>query len=237
MNGLVVALFIFFSWLFALIFGLTQGQVSNVSEGLKYFWLMIIIQLLFVGLFITVHDACHGSVAPNKPRINLWIGRIFAFAYAAISFDTLARKHQEHHRYSGTKLDPDFYRDGTKSFFPWFFHFLKQYISLKQILIMTGVAQVLIHVVHLPEANVFIFWVIPSILSLLQLFYFGTYLPHKKRSDVFFEDSHHTLDVRLPLFISFVSCYHFGAFHHSHHQFPGTSWFLLPRFKRKVFEA
>jgi hypothetical protein len=34
------------------------------------------------------------------------------------------------------------------------------------------------------EQNMFLFWVIPSLLSSLQLFYCGTFLPHRKTEDI-----------------------------------------------------
>jgi len=227
--GIFVAFIILIFWFSALGFALTQVHLSAVVDVFPYLGLILIIQFLHMGLFMTVHDACHGSVAPGNAKLNLWIGRLFAFLYAGFSFDYINQKHHDHHRFSGTDLDPDFHAQGKPSFFFWVFRFLKQYITVKQILIMCGVAQILMHGFHLPEINVLTFWALPSVLSSLQLFYFGTYLPHRKSRHYQFEDAHHTRNFSIPKFLSLVSCYHFGAFHHTHHKSPGTPWFFLPK--------
>ena len=229
--GIFVAFSILMTWLIALTLALTQVQISGVYGILHHAWLVLFIQLLYVGLFITVHDACHGSVSPKYPLINLWIGRAFAFLYAGLSFDTLQKKHAKHHQHSGTYLDPDFHEKGRDSFIFWLFKFLKQYVNLRQILIMCGFAQILIHGFNLAEINVFTFWVAPSLLSSLQLFYFGTYLPHRKFKNTFFVDRHHTRNFAIPFMASLVSCYHFGAFHHRHHLVPKVPWFQLSKNK------
>jgi len=216
------------TWSAVLITALTQVQLNTWPEAISYLWLILLIQFLYMGLFITVHDACHGSVAPDQPRINLWVGRIFSVLYAGFSFDRLKLKHHQHHQFSGTFQDPDFHPENQPSFFPWLINFFKQYVSLWQILLMSLFAQILFHVFHLPEINVFTFWVLPSVLSSLQLFYFGTYLPHKKNQNQDFQDHHRTRNKSLPKAWSFLSCYHFGAFHHNHHRSPGTPWYQLP---------
>ncbi len=37
--------------------------------------------------------------------------------------------------------------------------------------------------IFFPESSIWFFWVIPAFLGTLQLFYFGTYLPHRKPHD------------------------------------------------------
>lgn len=224
MSGIFVAFLILISWLSALSFAFTQVQLRSSADFIQHLWLLFLIQFLHVGLFMTVHDACHGSVAPGRPHTNLWIGRLFAFLYAGFSFDFISRKHHQHHQFSGTDLDPDFH---SGSFFPWLFRFLKQYVTLKQVLIMSGVAQVLIHGLKFPEQNVLLFWALPSVLSSLQLFYFGTYLPHRRSLKTPFVDRHQTQNFSVPFLFSLISCYHFGAFHHNHHKSPQTPWFSL----------
>ncbi|MBC7467300.1 MAG: fatty acid desaturase [Bdellovibrio sp.] len=229
MIGIFIAFSIFFSWLIALTLALTQVQLTGLYSILHYAWLVFFIQFLFVGIFITVHDACHGSVSPRYPSINLWIGRTFAFIYAGLIFDTLQKKHAKHHLHSGTHLDPDFHQEGRSSLIFWLLRFSKQYVSVRQILTMCVFAQILMHGFHLAEINVFAFWVAPSLLSSLQLFYFGTYLPHRKLKNLTFTDRHHTRNFKIPFFASWISCYHFGAFHHRHHLKPRLAWFQLSK--------
>jgi beta-carotene ketolase (CrtW type) len=226
--GIFVALSILVCWFLALGFGLVGVQLSGVEDIFKYLGLVLIIQFLYVGLFITVHDACHSSVAPGRPQVNLWIGRIFAALYAGLSFDRLKQKHLQHHQFSGTDLDPDFHPKNSQSFFFWLLCFFKNYITFQQVLIMCIVAQILMHGFSFAEINVFTFWVAPSLLSSLQLFYFGTYLPHRKIELEPFSDNHHTRNSSAGFGWSLLSCYNFGAYHLVHHKLPSLSWFQLP---------
>ena len=227
--GILVAITILICWFLALGFGLAGVNLSGPQDIFKFLGLVLVIQFLYVGLFITVHDACHGSVAPGNPKLNLWIGRIFAAMYAGISFDRLKKKHHQHHQHSGTALDPDFHGENQSSFAFWLFRFFKTYVSFKQILIMCTVAQILMHGFNFAEINVFTFWVAPSLLSSLQLFYFGTYLPHRKINAVRFADHHHARNSNTGFISSLISCYHFGTHHLTHHKQPGVPWYRLPK--------
>ena len=111
----------------------------------------------------------------------------------------------------------------------WLFRFFKTYVSFKQILIMCTVAQILMHGFNFAEINVFTFWVAPSLLSSLQLFYFGTYLPHRKINAVRFADHHHARNSNTGFISSLISCYHFGTHHLTHHKQPGVPWYRLPK--------
>jgi beta-carotene ketolase (CrtW type) len=229
--GILIALSILICWFLALGFGLVGVELTGLEDILKYLGLVLIIQFLYVGLFITVHDACHGSVAPGRPQVNLWIGRIFASLYAGLSFDRLKKKHLQHHQFSGTSLDPDFNDENHPSFIFWLIRFFKNYITFKQIIIVCFVAQILMHGFHFAEINVFTFWVAPSVLSSLQLFYFGTYLPHRKIKMEHFADHHHARDSSYGFIWSLLACYHFGTYHLVHHKLPRIAWFDLPKSK------
>jgi beta-carotene ketolase (CrtW type) len=74
----------------------------------------------------------------------------------------------------------------------------------------------------LPEQNLIMFWVLPSLLSTLQLFYFGTYLPHKGEH----QNIHHSKTQSKNHLWAFLSCYFFG-YHYEHHNSPGTPWWKL----------
>jgi beta-carotene ketolase (CrtW type) len=229
MMGIFLALSILICWFLALGFGLVGVQLTGVSDIVNYLGLVLIIQFLYVGLFITVHDACHGSVAPGRPQVNLWVGRIFSSFYAGLSFDRLKKKHLQHHQFSGTDLDPDFHDKNNSSFVFWLIRFYKNYITFKQIIMMCFVAQILMHGFHFAEINVFTFWVAPSLLSSLQLFYFGTYLPHRKRKMELFADHHHARNSSHGFIRSLLTCYHFGTYHLVHHKLPKLAWFELPK--------
>ena len=144
-------------------------------------YLRILVQAhLFTGLFITAHDAMHGAVAPGNPKLNHGIGKLCATLFLFNTYKQMRPKHYAHHRHVGTDQDPDFHK-GNPSFFRWYYDFLTEYISWKQILLAAitfNVAKIWI-----PEANLILYWVIPSLLSTFQLFYFGTFIPHKGEHD------------------------------------------------------
>jgi beta-carotene/zeaxanthin 4-ketolase len=77
---------------------------------------------------------------------------------------------------------------------------------------------------HVSITNLFWFWVLPILLSTMQLFFFGTYLPHRADNA---ENSHHAISSNYPLIWSFLTCYHFG-YHWEHHEYPLLPWYKLP---------
>ena len=228
--GLVISLSIVTAWITSLSFALMLPTVSvwhlRFLDVALFFWL----QFLFIGLFIISHDACHGTIAPNRPRLNLWLGRVSAFLYAGFFFDEIRRKHRDHHSFSGTELDPDFFKrgDGSGPYLSWILRFFKKYVTLRQLLIMTACSQILMHVLKLPESNVLFFWVAPSLVSAVQLFTFGTYLPHRALKTNFdFADHHSARNSPQSFWASFFLCYHFGSCHLRHHQQPALPWYQL----------
>lgn len=184
---------------------------------------LIILQThLFTGLFITAHDAMHGTVSPNR-KINHIVGWIAASLFAFNYYPKLSKNHYKHHGWVAQETDPD-YHDGP--FWVWYFHFLKNYIGIIQLVLMAVTYNLLELVI--PESNILLFWVIPSILSTLQLFYFGTYLPHKQ------PESHgnpHKSGTQKPNHVwAFLTCYFFG-YHYEHHEYPALPWWLLYKTK------
>ena len=72
-----------------------------------------------------------------------------------------------------------------------------------------------------------------GILSSLQLFYFGTYIPHKPlnhKEVMYWEKSNSSSKER---FESFLTCYHFDC-HFEHHAMPHVPWFELWNVKNKI---
>ncbi|MEM6765349.1 MAG: fatty acid desaturase [Bacteroidota bacterium] len=174
---------------------------------------------LFTGLFITAHDAMHGVVAPHSPKLNHRIGKITSILFIFNEYKKLRPKHYQHHRFAGTDKDPDFHR-GKESFFFWYMDFLKEYISWKQVIL--AAISFNIAKIWVAEPNLILYWVIASILGTLQLFYFGTYLPHKGEH----ENTHHSRSQKKNHVWAFMSCYFFG-YHYEHHDSPNTPWWLL----------
>jgi beta-carotene ketolase (CrtW type) len=73
---------------------------------------------------------------------------------------------------------------------------------------------------------------VPALLSSLQLFYFGTYLPHRPGPDAF-TDHHRARSNGYSEWLSLLTCFHFG-YHHEHHRAPGEPWWRLPTVRRQV---
>jgi len=219
--GLLVALLLLATWLLSLAFLLTY-QLNWQSVATYGF---ILLQThLYTGIFITAHDAMHGLVSANR-LTNKWIGRISAALFAFNNFDLLNRKHHLHHRFVASDQDPDYYVGG---FWIWYFNFAKQYIRPLQIVLM-AISFNLLKLVFETE-NLVLYWIIPSILSTFQLFYFGTYLPHKGEHDP--KNVHKSRSQQQNHLWAFLSCYFFG-YHYEHHDSPATPWWLLFKEKEK----
>lgn len=197
---------------------------SNLSFDQPILYVFILIQMhLYTGLFITAHDAMHGTVAPTNKSLNKAIGQICTFCYALFPFQKLYTKHHQHHQFVHSAQDPD-YHEGN--FFVWYFQFIKQYISWWQIVAMAIIYNVL--KIWVSEQNLLLFWVVPSLLSTLQLFYFGTYLPHKGEH----QNKHQSKTQSKNHIWAFFSCYFFG-YHYEHHDSPATPWWRLWKEKEK----
>ncbi|WP_407428965.1 fatty acid desaturase [Arcticibacter sp.] len=215
--GILVALVVISCWALCL-FSLLRW---NFQWDNPLVYLMILVQThLYTGLFITAHDAMHGTVSSSR-KFNLFIGQLCTALYAAFSFNKLMVKHHEHHRHVHSDLDPD-YHEGT---FPvWYFHFMKEYMSVLQIVMMAVLFNIL--TIWFTEVNILVFWVLPALLSTLQLFFFGTWLPHHGEH----QNVHHSRSLKKNHLVGFFSCYFFG-YHYEHHEFPGTPWWKLWRMK------
>ena len=188
---------------------------------------------LGAGMFIVAHDAMHGSLAPGRPRVNAVVGQICVGAYAAFSYRKLSGSHHQHHRTPGQAEDPDFHAARPEAFAPWFYSFFMRYFGWREFAIVTAVliAYLLIgaHV-----ANVILFWALPAIFSALQLFVFGTWLPHRHDHGAeAFADRHNARTIPMPWIASLLTCFHFGL-HHEHHLSPATPWWRLPDVRRDV---
>lgn len=224
-KGVLIASLIIALWILNLI---VLFQIKGDS-----FWLFLIPGILlqtqlYTGLFITAHDAMHGTVSTNKPKLNHAIGIVAVLFYALFSFKKLKYKHQFHHDFPGTEKDPDFHEIDKPRFFNWYFRFLLNYLQWPQLIGMAILFNILHHILQIPLHNLLLFWVLPSILSTFQLFYFGTYLPHR-RTELPFPDHHNAHTLNYGKTKSFFTCYHFGGHHHLHHLKPEIPWYNLAK--------
>lgn len=220
-TGVIIALSIILFWFVSLYFLL----ILDISWSNPLVYLGILIQThLYTGLFITAHDAMHGIVSENK-KLNHTIGWFSALLFSYNFYWKLFPKHHEHHRFVATDKDPDYHPSGK--FFIWYLSFIRQYVSVWQILLMAVTFNIL--KLFLPTENLVVFWMLPAVLSTLQLFYFGTYLPHMGESD----NKHHSNSQSKNHFWAFISCYFFG-YHYEHHDSPGTPWWRLWKIKEEL---
>lgn len=69
---------------------------------------------------------------------------------------------------------------------------------------------------------------LPLLLSSVQLFVVGTYLPHRvQRLQPQQAAAAGPISLDWPQWLSLLACYHFG-YHREHHEQPGLAWFQLP---------
>ncbi|RSK47003.1 fatty acid desaturase [Hymenobacter rigui] len=189
-------------------------------------YLLVLLQThLYTGLFITAHDAMHGVVSRRKP-LNDAIGTLAAGLFAYNWFPRMLPKHHAHHRHVATEHDPDFHDGQHPSFLRWFVRFAWNYVTVAQVLLMAVTYNVLKY--FFPMANVVAFWMLPAVLATLQLFYFGTYLPH--RGEHAPENPHKSRSQLRHHIWAFFSCYFFG-YHYEHHDQPYLPWWRLWRTK------
>lgn len=229
LGGLVAAGTVIISWMASLVFLVTR-EVQEFA-----LWIppaMLVMTFLYTGLFITAHDGMHGTVAPRFPRLNRFIGAFCVGAYALFSFSKLKRSHWDHHDHPASEKDPDYHDGEHDGLIRWYLHFLFGYITIWQILGMALIFNGLQYLVGINAINMVLFWIVPSLLSTLQLFYFGTVLPHRD-SDLEFKDQHRARSNDFSPWLSFLTCYHFG-YHWEHHDRPDLPWWRLPAYRRKV---
>lgn len=224
MIGLTTALLLISSWTLHLAASLLFANTWSIP-------LTIAAQtFLHTGLFITAHDAIHGTVWPNRPKINLWVGSLAAVLYAFFPLGPLAQAHQRHHLQPTQLDDPDGPGDDPR-FTRWYLRFVFRYLRLRQIVAFAVVFNLLEHGLGLPAERLLLFWIAPALLSTLQLFYFGTYLPHRPGADL--HGPHHARSLAWAPWLSLLACFHFG-YHQEHHASPQTPWWRLAALRRST---
>jgi beta-carotene/zeaxanthin 4-ketolase len=231
--GLVIALLLISLWVASLV-GFLMIDIQKTSPA----WSILGILLrtfLSTGLFITAHDAMHGSVLSNNLKVNHGIGAIALMLYALLPYQGLLKKHHLHHRYPTGERDPDFYEGQSQGFFAWYFHFMQGYWSWAGFLAMLAIGLLLHLILQVSVINLILFWFLPLAFSSLQLFFFGTFLPHRQPLGGY-EAPYYSQSFPLPTLLSFLTCYHFG-YHQEHHQYPKISWWQLPKVYRLAATA
>lgn len=229
--ALCIASTIIFFWLvglaveFASFPQLSYPEISAVVFGQTF---------LHTGLFITAHEAIHGNIFARR-AVNRAIGQTVLWLYAGLDYQPLAKRHYQHHQYPASHKDPDFCQHPEHRFWPWYFSFMQQYQSGKQIwrfLLWLLAWLTILQICHISLTAFVCFCLLPLVISSLQLFIFGIFLPH--RPSPYRQDNlHRASSTNLPVLLSLVTCYHFG-YHWEHHQYPKVPWYKLPSLKRQA---
>ncbi len=189
---------------------------------------------LQTGLFIIGHDAMHGVLLPLQARSNQRLGQLALALYACLPYQRCLRNHRQHHQAPGSCHDPDVQAGAGP--LAWYGRFMAGYLSVGQMAaLLTSWAVCLLVASHhsaTPGLTVVLVCILPLALSSLQLFAFGTYLPHRG-AGLALGSGHQARSLDLPVWLSFLACYHFG-YHREHHQTPSLPWFALPSQRRSV---
>jgi fatty acid desaturase len=227
--GVTLSAAIVVAWLSIHVIGIFFWRWSAASVPVAI--VAILVQTwLSTGLFIVAHDSMHNALAPTHPRLNRAIGTICLSLYACLSYAALLPRHHLHHHSTGVAGDPD-YHGGDPRLVGWFMQFFRTYYSHGQIARITVVALIYTLVLGAPLGNIVIFWALPALGAVAQLFVFGTWLPHRDRPEPF-ADAHRAHSIKVGPTLSLLTCFHFGGYHHEHHLFPGTPWWGLPARRR-----
>jgi beta-carotene/zeaxanthin 4-ketolase len=223
-NAIAVAGFWFLSLFVAL-----QFDPTHLSPWLV-FLIILVRTFLHTGLFIVAHDAAHGTVAPQSQVWNHRLGNLAISLYALLPYHKFLKNHHLHHALPAQTDDPDFHAPGRSHPVTWYMEFMATYLDRAQVIRFLIFFTIIFHGLrlglHIPGLSLVMFWVLPILLSSMQLFYFGTYLPHRMPLQGY-QNPHHATSSNFDTLWSFLTCYHFG-YHWEHHEYPHLPWFKLP---------
>jgi beta-carotene ketolase (CrtW type) len=222
--GLTIAFLIMGIW------GISLEYLGHIAiDGISWYWLIFAVlwqTWLYTGLFITAHDAIHGNVCPGSLGVNRGIGTVCLWLFAGFEYQPLSIKHQLHHKYPTTPEDPDYHNGVNDGFWAWYSRFVCEHLSYRQIINLFLIMIFYLTLVKISIVNIILFALVPSVLSSLQLFYFGTFLPHQRPLNGYY-DRHCAITINRSWAISLLTCYHFG-YHYEHHVYPNIPWWKLP---------
>jgi len=204
------------------------GGSSSLLEIIATF---LVLEFMYTGLFITTHDAMHGTIAMRNRKLNDFLGQLAITCYAWFDYNMLHKKHWEHHNHTGVVgEDPDFHQ-GNPSVLAWFANFMTAYMSIWQMVKIAWWAAAL-QLLGAPMMNIAFYMAGAGILSAVRLFYYGTYVPHHPEPGPDAATKSMPWSVsrssRAPRLISFLTCYHFDL-HWEHHRWPYAPWWQLPK--------
>lgn len=228
LTGIWLALVIISSWITSLLFLLFSNLYDLPLTGL----ILAVLGRTFLqtGLFIIGHDSMHRSLMPRNKSINDLLGRLAVGFYAFLPYEHCRANHYRHHYSPAALGDPDFHDGQHTHPFCWYFKFMKEYLSFGQLTVLLSTwclcFWILQGFTQTSLLNVLLFWTVPLLLSSVQLFIFGTFLPHREKTGEP-SNSHRAQSTPYPVLLSLLTCYHFG-YHWEHHEYPKVPWYELP---------
>lgn len=236
--GIALAVAIAGSWLAIHAWGMFVFQLTSTNWPLAL--AVAGVQCwLSVGVFIVCHDAMHGTLVPGRPRVNGAIGAVLLALYAGFAWKQLRDAHFAHHKLAGRAGDPDFDEHNPGHFWRWYATFFRRYFGWRSLVFVHMVVGIYWLVLDIPMAQIVLLYGLPALGSSLQLFYFGTFRPHRhvagedaaSRGPTSFADHHNTRSEEFGTLASLASCFHFG-YHLEHHRRPDVPWWALPGARR-----
>jgi len=232
--GLAFALAVLLGWTASFVWLLASDLQAWSAPALIV--VVVLRALVQSGLFIVGHDAMHRSLLPGQPRANDRLGQLVLTLYGLLPWRRSRLNHRRHHRAPGGPLDPDFH--GGNGMAGWFRRFLGAYLPWPRLLALVSTWCLLTFLLtalggcHWPQAalRLLVAWILPLLLSALQLFVVGTVLPHRRAEAC--GNRHRAESLALPPWLSLLACYHFG-YHWEHHEYPQVPWFGLAGVRRQ----
>lgn len=226
--GIFSAISVFCLWVVSLV-GFLRVDLAQ-TPWLAIAAIVLIRTFLHTGLFIIAHDAAHGTVVTFSRKWNDYLGNCAITLYGLLPYNKFCEKHYQHHATPAQEGDPDFHLPNKSNPIAWYARFMMGYLDFAQVMRILIIFTIVFHGLrlglHIPGIELVLFWVLPLLLSSMQLFYFGTYLPHRLPTEGY-QNPHHALSNNLNIFWSALTCYHFG-YHWEHHEYPQLPWFKLP---------
>ena len=216
----MVGVIIILLW-FIVVFGFFQLEINWFNP--IYYLLCLIPAHLYTGLFITAHESWHGNISTHK-TLNKFIGVLACALFAYNSYNKIQTGHHKHHSHPTSDHDPEFSK--TRKFFPWLFSFIFHYLTIWQFVFMAITTTVMLEFFN--TGNIILYYLAPTFIATIQLFYFGTYLPHRGE----YENKHQSGTQKKNHVWAFLSCYFFG-YHYEHHYSPRTPWYQLYKLKEQ----
>lgn len=235
-RGLGLGAVLLLGWLGSLVslLALDLGRLSGHLWPVLLLLAVLGRTLLQTGLFIVGHDAMHGVLLPERQRWNDRLGALVLLLYAGLAYPDCRRNHRRHHRFTATGRDPDFHGDPRAGALGWYGRFMAGYLTAAQMARLLGGWALLALVAwgFSPTGwiNVLLFCTLPLLLSSVQLFVFGTFLPHRGQRAPWHQAE--ATSLQLPPWLSLLTCFHFG-YHREHHACPNLAWFELPAQRRR----